>query len=153
MRKQKQIDGWVQDCSNHAGNSSALAMELLQSCAKPSIWNATMFRGTMWMVLKNVPWSTKTFAKFFISHTNIEESYLFWYWLSLVRSGPWFNIKMSSYQHRKSHCGDKTILRPSYLHNGISYTGKTTSFNRTRPLQTKWWPRWNIRGRSYRLRV
>ena len=34
---------------------------------------------------------------------------------------------MSSYQYRKSYCGDKTILRPSYLHNGISYTGKTTS--------------------------
>ena len=31
---------------------------------------------------------------------------------------------MKSYQYRKSHCGDKTILRPSYLHNGISYTGK-----------------------------
>ena len=41
--------------------------------------------------------------------------------------GPWFNIKMSSYQYRKSHCGNKTILWPSYLHNGISYTGKTTS--------------------------
>ena len=26
-------------------------------------------------------------------------------------SGPWFSIKMSSYQHRKSHCGDKTIIR------------------------------------------
>ena len=34
---------------------------------------------------------------------------------------------MSSYQYRKSHCGDKTILRPSYLNNGISYTSKTTS--------------------------
>ena len=34
---------------------------------------------------------------------------------------------MTSYQYRKSHCEDKTILRPSYLHNGISYTGKTTS--------------------------
>ena len=32
---------------------------------------------------------------------------------------------MSSYQYRKSHCGDKTIWRPSYVHNGISYTGKT----------------------------
>ena len=41
--------------------------------------------------------------------------------------GPWFNINMSSYQYRKFHCGDKTTLRPSYLHNGISYTGKTTS--------------------------
>ena len=42
-------------------------------------------------------------------------------------TGPRFNIKMVSSQYRKSHCGDKTILRPSYLHNGISYTGKTTS--------------------------
>ena len=41
--------------------------------------------------------------------------------------GGWINTKMPSYQYRKSHCGDKTILRPSYLHNGISYTGKTTS--------------------------
>ena len=44
----------------------------------------------------------------------------------LYRSGPQFNIKMS-YQYRKSHCGDKTIVRSSYLHNGISYTGKMTS--------------------------
>ena len=35
--------------------------------------------------------------------------------------------KMSSYQHKKSQCGEKTILRPSYLRNGISYTGKATS--------------------------
>ena len=37
------------------------------------------------------------------------------------------NIKMSSYQYRISHCGDKTVVRSSYLHNGISYTGKITS--------------------------
>ena len=49
-----------------------------------------------------------------------------YFWL-VPRPGPWFNIKMSSYQYRKSHCGDKTILRPSYLHNGVSYTGKTPS--------------------------
>ena len=49
-------------------------------------------------------------------------------------SGPRFNIKISSYQYRKSHCGDKTILRPSYLHNGISYTGKTTSLYWIRAL-------------------
>ena len=41
--------------------------------------------------------------------------------------GPRFNIKMSSYQYRKSHCGDKTVVRSSYLHNVISYTGKTAS--------------------------
>ena len=48
-------------------------------------------------------------------------------WHTGDRSGPWFNIKMSSYQYTKPHCGDKTILRPSYLNNGISYTGKMTS--------------------------
>ena len=37
------------------------------------------------------------------------------------------NIKMSSYQDMIPHCGDKTILRPSHLLNGISYAGKTTS--------------------------
>ena len=41
--------------------------------------------------------------------------------------GPRFNIKMPSYQNRKSYCGDKKVLR-SYLHNGISYTGKMASF-------------------------
>ena len=44
-----------------------------------------------------------------------------------IGPGGWINIKMPSYQYRKSHCGNKTILWPSYLHNGISYTGKTTS--------------------------
>ena len=42
-------------------------------------------------------------------------------------SGPRFNIKMSSYQYRKSHCGDKTVVRSSILHNVISYTGKMSS--------------------------
>ena len=42
---------------------------------------------------------------------------------------------MPSYQYRKSHCGDKTILRPSYLHNGISYTGKMASLYWIGP----WW--------------
>ena len=30
-------------------------------------------------------------------------------------------------KYRKYHCGDKTILRPSYLRNGISFTGKMIS--------------------------
>ena len=53
-------------------------------------------------------------------------SFIYFCWMS-NRPGPWFNIKMSSYQYRKSHCGDKTVVRSSYLHNGISYTGKMTS--------------------------
>ena len=40
--------------------------------------------------------------------------------------GSRFN-QMSSYQYMKSHCGDKTVVRSSYIHNGISYTGKTPS--------------------------
>ena len=47
--------------------------------------------------------------------------------LRAISPGSQFNIRMTSYQYRESHCGDKTILRPSYLHNGISYTGKITS--------------------------
>ena len=50
-------------------------------------------------------------------------------WKETTRRQPGlsFNINMSSYQYRKSLCGDKMILRPSYLHNGISYTGKMAS--------------------------
>ena len=48
---------------------------------------------------------------------------LFW---SSSYSEAWFNIKMKSYQYRESHCGVKTILWPSYLHNGIPYAGKMT---------------------------
>ena len=29
-------------------------------------------------------------------------------------TGPWFNIKMSSYQYRKSHCGDKMVIRSQW---------------------------------------
>ena len=56
------------------------------------------------------------------------------------RSGPWFNIKMPSYQYGKSHCGDKTVVRSSYLHNGISYTGKTTSLYWIGTLILNWVP-------------
>ena len=48
-------------------------------------------------------------------------------WRYIMRPGPRFNMKMTSYQYRKSHCGDKTILRTSYLHNGIFYIGKMMS--------------------------
>ena len=46
------------------------------------------------------------------------------------KSGPQFNIKMTSYQYRKSHCGDKTILWTSFLHNGISYTVNSLKLRR-----------------------
>ena len=56
-----------------------------------------------------------------------------WQIASLVTQKSLFTVTHAlffiSYQCRKSHCGDKTIVRPSYLHNGISYTGKTTSLD------------------------
>ena len=61
----------------------------------------------------------------------------------LSQPGPWFNTKMTSYQYRKFHCGDKTILRPSYLHNWISHTGKISSFYLIRALDHhQQWPSW-----------
>ena len=60
------------------------------------------------------------------------------WWIGEARvklsSGPRFNIKMLSYQCSKSHCGYKTILQPSYLQNGNSYTGKMTSLYWIRAL-------------------
>ena len=52
----------------------------------------------------------------------------------IMTTGSWFNIKMSAHQYRKSHCGDKTVVRSSYLHNGISYIGKMTSLYWIRSL-------------------
>ena len=40
---------------------------------------------------------------------------------------PWFNIKMLTYRYRKYHCGDKSVVRSSYLHNGNSYSGNISS--------------------------
>ena len=68
------------------------------------------------------------FLKFVLSNRLVQ--IMAWCWTghnSLSEPGPWFNIKMSFYQYRKSHCGDKTVVRSSYLHNGISYAGKMSS--------------------------
>ena len=52
-----------------------------------------------------------------------------------VRQGPTRSQGSdSSYRYRKSHCGDKTVVRSSYLHNGISYTGEMTSLYWIRAL-------------------
>ena len=61
---------------------------------------------------------------------------ILYYWLIDWKKhpGPWFNIKMASHQYRKFHCGDKTVVRSSYLHNGISYAGKMTSLYWFSPL-------------------
>ena len=70
-------------------------------------------------------WGNVDVAGFY--HLKLPSFPLYWEVWQVVKflvSGPRFNIKMSSYQYRKSQCGDKTVVRSSYLHNGISYTGK-----------------------------
>ena len=72
----------------------------------------------------------------------MKEESLLWQWDSqlddlfvfsvseLIPCLDWFFVKTNtkmSYQYRKSHCGDKTVGRSSYLHNGISYTRKMES--------------------------
>ena len=49
---------------------------------------------------------------------------------------PWFDINVPPYQYRKSCCEDKMVVRSSYLHNGISFTGKTTLLYWIRALIT-----------------
>ena len=68
------------------------------------------------------------------------ESTCLWYWSG--EPGPWFNIKMPFYQYRKSHSGDRTVVRSSYLHNGISYTGKMASSYWTSPLPECLYRKW-----------
>ena len=60
--------------------------------------------------------------------------------ICLRYSGGWFSMKMPSYQCRKSHYGDKTILRP-----WISYTVKMISLDWIRALGSTW-DRWKANG-------
>ena len=46
----------------------------------------------------------------------------------------WFSIKIPCFRHKKFHCGDKTILRPPYLHNEISHPGGMASSYITRGM-------------------
>ena len=84
------------------------------ACCNVTVGSLGPPRVCICMVLLNLEWH----CILVVNYNKIRE---------LTIPGPRFNIKMSSYQCRKSHCGDKTIIRSSYLHNGISYTGKMTS--------------------------
>ena len=57
---------------------------------------------------------------------------------------------MPSYQYRKSHCGDKKILRPSYLYNGNPHTWKDHLYTETSPrlLPVPPWSSWALSGQA-----
>ena len=88
-------------------------------------YHASMSRLLVWYVTRGHPWYLQCIM--ITIHFPLFQIQLLLCRTTIMTPGGWINIKMSSYQYRKSHCGDKMILRPSYLHNGISYTGKTTS--------------------------
>ena len=75
---------------------------------------------------ENVTWKTATILSPWIN-LKLGSGSIAIMQMGLIISGSWFYIKMSSYQYRKSHCGDKTVILLSYLHCEISYTGKKTS--------------------------
>ena len=65
--------------------------------------------------LRGIHWCTVN-----SSHKGPVTRKMFWFGDIIMTSpGPWFNMKMPLNQYRNSHCGDKTILRLSYLHNGV----------------------------------
>ena len=70
-------------------------------------------------ILENINQMTMTPCTVSYLHSDYHE----WWW-------------MSSYQYGKSHCGDKTVVRSSYLDNGISYTGKMSSLYWISPLMS-----------------
>ena len=94
-------------------------------CAATQIslcWIELFIYATCLQAINKIFNRSKTYTRLYMQHSSelaqIERDSQF---------GPWFNIKMSSYQYRKSHCGDKTVVRSSYLHNRISCTGKMVS--------------------------
>ena len=73
------------------------------------------------------------------------------FWLLVVGVLP-ENIKMPSYQYKKSHCGDKMILWSSYVHNGFLIWVRWHLYIKSGPLNNLW-PFWaltiNMWGPSY----
>ena len=109
---------------------------------RPPIWTSGhRYWSPFWsVVLQNVCWSAEAIwqvadlPSFWeqatanrITHVTVVGIQVVWLPCATTGTGPWFNIKMSSYQYRKSHCGDRTVVRSSYLFSGISYAGKMSS--------------------------
>ena len=59
-----------------------------------------------------------------------------------IPSGPWFNIKMPTYQYRKSYCGDKTVVRSSYSTMGFPILVRWHLFIES----AAWYPVTPVRG-------
>ena len=66
-------------------------------------------------------------------------NFLFSLWVAILQPGSWFNIKMLFYQYGKSHRGEKMFIwLLYYLHNGNSFTSKTSLYCIS-PLEIACW--------------
>ena len=130
-------------------HSIANALDWRLSCTNPSIWRSGTYRFPLWVPnLKTscrdlITWQGARIIDPVIAagwHPPLQGRTLMQFRIASGPkiSGPRFNIKISSYQYRKSHCGDKTLVRSSYLHNSISYTGKISSLYWFSPLGSFW---------------
>ena len=115
------LSTWVSLC---AGNPWWIPCTKYQTCRLFHFF-FWLSRTNFWTTAK-LPCDTRGVMTLTWRHCYVDMSYKSLVWPSYP-PGLRFNIKMSSYQYRKPHCGDKTILRPIYLHNGIPYTGKMIS--------------------------
>ena len=72
-------------------------------------------------------------------HTNLRYS------IVVLRSGPWFGMKMSSYQHKKPNCGDKTVVRSTCLvHPSVRDKRRVSEIDLSQPRhETAFWWRHN----------
>ena len=96
-----------------------------QNCIYPSIVLLSGFLSpSVSLSLLNCKWKNPKWIWENISHETITNFYV----TKTNDSRGCFIIKWTSFQYWKSHCGDKTILRPSYLHNWNSYTGKMSFY-------------------------
>ena len=102
-------------------NSSALAMELHLSCTNPliyaSIKSVILGLEMHWCQLWAKPsselvWYVTHIIQLFFNTSDFEtrlSNHFCWF------PGPWFKIKMLSEQYRKSHYGEKMVVRSSCL--------------------------------------
>ena len=89
------IDGLVQDCSNSIAN----ALELLQSCTKPSIWPDMIITGTD-LTLNWCKWSI--WIRFSLS-TRIED-------YGIMYGLPWITVFVTSGAHRQWVTSDQVTI-------------------------------------------
>ena len=112
LTQKSHIDGLVQDCSN----SSALALELLQSCAKPSIYQCSSTR--LWYLQYISNGGTMSYTKPLIYNQ----------WVSYISSSEVTIWKGHSHWGLSANCGVHGSLTKEIPHLALSNCCTTVSW-------------------------